>query len=135
MKLVVDTNIIIAALIKDSACRHLLTHLNAELISIRFSGKEVQKYKKRIVKKTGMSDDDFDVLVEKLFEKITMLNDQLVELYMQQARKIMEKIDRGDTPFIAAALATKADIWSDDMHFEKQTRIKVWKTKDLIPFF
>ena len=32
----------------------------------------------------------------------------------------MNKIDPKDTPFIAAALATESDIWSDDAHFEKQ---------------
>jgi len=44
----------------------------------------------------------------------------------------MDKIDPDDTPFIAAALATNSDIWSDDKHFQKQNKIKVWKTEDLI---
>ena len=54
--------------------------------------------------------------------------------FRDTASKIMDSIDPDDTPFIAAALATGADIWSDDKHFEQQNEIKVWKTKDLIQF-
>jgi len=46
--------------------------------------------------------------------------------------KIMDKIDPDDTQFIAAALATNSDIWSDDTHFTKQNKVKVWTTKELI---
>ena len=51
---------------------------------------------------------------------------------MDEAEKIMDHIDKDDTPFIAAALATNSIIWSDDKHFEKQNKIKILKTKDLI---
>ena len=46
----------------------------------------------------------------------------------------MDKIDPDDTPFITAALATKSDIWSDDKHFEKQNKIRVKKTSDLVKY-
>ena len=41
MKLVVNTNRIIAALIKDSSTRRIITHLNAELFIIPYSEKEI----------------------------------------------------------------------------------------------
>ncbi|MBI4141956.1 hypothetical protein HY484_03470 [Candidatus Woesearchaeota archaeon] len=47
----------------------------------------------------------------------------------------MDSIDLNDAPFIAAALATQADIWSDDLHFQRQKRVRVWKTKDLLKTF
>ena len=43
----------------------------------------------------------------------------------------MSAIDPDDVPFIAAALATGADIWSDDPHFAKQKKIRIWKTMGL----
>ena len=47
---------------------------------------------------------------------------------------IMDRIDKNDTPFIAAALAANLPIWSDDKHFEKQNKIKIFKTKDLVRY-
>jgi len=47
----------------------------------------------------------------------------------------MDKIDPDDTIFVALGLSIKNNgIWSDDKHFEKQDRIKVWKTKDLLNY-
>ncbi|HID40035.1 MAG TPA: hypothetical protein EYP36_11045, partial [Calditrichaeota bacterium] len=37
-----------------------------------------------------------------------------------------------DVQFIAAALATKSTIWSDDKHFKKQDEVKILTTKELI---
>jgi len=43
----------------------------------------------------------------------------------------MDSIDPDDTPFIAVALATGSDIWSDDSHFQKQKRIRIRTTIEL----
>jgi predicted nucleic acid-binding protein len=52
---------------------------------------------------------------------------------MKEAERIMHTIDPDDTPFIALALAVENDgVWSDDRHFQQQTRIRIWKTKDLL---
>ena len=44
----------------------------------------------------------------------------------------MEKIDPTDTIFIAAALSKNAAIWSNDKDFQKQNKIDVFTTKDMI---
>ncbi|MBI4014875.1 MAG: hypothetical protein HY365_02890, partial [Candidatus Aenigmarchaeota archaeon] len=50
-----------------------------------------------------------------------------------EAKRIMDKIDPDDTPFIALALAVENDgIWSSDKHFERQNKIKIWKTETLL---
>ena len=52
---------------------------------------------------------------------------------MGEAMKIMSKIDEKDAQFIAVALSIKNDgIWSNDKHFEKQEKIQVFKTIDII---
>ena len=51
----------------------------------------------------------------------------------EQITKIMKDIDIDDAPILACALAIKnIGIWSEDKHFEKQNKIKVWKTKDIL---
>ena len=134
MKLVVDTNRIIAALIKDSVSRRIINHINAELLTISFLDKEIQKHKEVLLKKSGLSEVGFNVLFDKIMEKILVLDDKIIETKIKEASKIMDNIDPDDTPFIAAALATDTDIWSDDKHFERQHKVKIWKTKDLEKF-
>ena len=131
MKLVVDSNKIIAALVKDSYSRKIILHGDLELLAINVSQKDIQKYKKDILSKAKITEEQFDSIFEKLNEKLIKIDDGIIESRMKEAKEIMDKIDKDDTPFIAAALAAKTDIWSDDGHFEKQNRIKIWKTKDL----
>ena len=135
MRLIVNTNRIIAALIKDSVSRRIFLHLNVELMTINFSDKEIDKYKGLILKKAGITEIEFIFLLEKLKQRLILLDDAVILSKMEEARRIMNKIDPDDTPFIAAALATNSDIWSDDKHFEKQKKVKVWKTKDLANTF
>ena len=131
MKLVVDSNRIIAALVKDSYSRKIILHGNLELLAINMSQKYIQKYRKDILSKAKITEEQFNSIFGKLNEKLIKLDDGIIKSRMKEAKEIMDWIDKGDTPFIAAALAAKTGIWSDDKHFEKQNKIKIWKTKDL----
>jgi len=53
----------------------------------------------------------------------------------KEAEKIMGKIDKDDVPFVALALSFPNDgIWSEDKHFLKQKKVRVWQTQDLLKF-
>ena len=134
MRLIVDTNRIIAALVKNSMSRKIISHIDAELITINFFEGEIQKHKKMLLSKSGLNEAEFSILLEKLKDRMIILDDGFIQNKIREAAIIMDKIDPDDTPFVAAALASKADIWSDDAHFEKQRRIKVHKTRDLVKF-
>ena len=131
MKLVVNTNRIIAALVKDSVSRKILYHGDFDLLGIRFSDTEIAHHKAVILKKARISEQEFENLLAQVTARITFLDDRLVSLRMGEALEIMSDIDPDDAPFIAAALATGADIWSEDKHFTKQDKVNVWKTADL----
>ena len=133
-KIIVNTNRIIAALIKDSVSRKLIYHANIEFLGVHFSRKEIEKYRKLIIKKANITETEFEQLLYQLNDKLIFIEEELLNLCMEEAKKIMFKIDPDDVPFIAAALATGADIWSDDLHFIKQKRIKVWRTEQLLKF-
>ncbi len=134
MKLVLDTNILIAALIKDSITREILLHPEIECFVSEFLLDEVDSFKDEILRKSGLSKDNFEELLENIKEKLIFIPDE--EIYhKEEAQRIMASIDNKDSVFIALALTTKNDgIWSEDKHFEKQKCIKVWKTKDLIEY-
>jgi len=131
VRIVVDTNRVIAALIKDSLSRFILTHGKAEFITIWFGREELKKHRNEILEKAGISETDLELIRDKLFQRMVILDDAVVAKSLPEAEKIIGKTDRADATFIAAALATGADIWSEDRHFFKQNKIRIWKTAEL----
>ncbi len=132
MILVVDTNRIIAALVRDSISRKILFSSEFKFVSLNLSRQEIAKYKEELLQKAGIDDEQFQRVLEILTTKTRVISDLAVQEHMPEAKKIMDRIDPFDTPFIAAALASHCGIWSDDEHFCQQTQINAWKTKDLI---
>ncbi len=134
MKLVLDTNILISALIRDSITREILIHPEMEYILPEFALEEIGNHKEEILQKSGLSKSDFGLLLEYLKDNIVLIPDKEI-IHKELAKQIMKNIDLKDSIFIALALSIKNDgIWSRDTDFEKQARIKVWKTKDLIDY-
>ncbi|MBI4155352.1 hypothetical protein HY498_04680 [Candidatus Woesearchaeota archaeon] len=134
MKILVDTNRIIAALIKNSDSRGIIKESNIEFVTIGVSKEEIEKYINVIKKKSMVGDEEFKYVFNKIMINVCVLRDDLIKPFMQEAMDIMDRIDKDDTPFIAAALAANLPIWSDDKHFEKQNKIKIFKTKDLVKY-
>ena len=132
MKLLVDTNRIIAALVRDGSSREVITK-NHTFITTDFSIEEINKHKKEILDKSGMDEPSFDLLIALLFYNIEIVPYSEYKEHIKEARDLMKERDIKDIPFLALALAKKADgIWSDDRDFESQNKIKIFKTKDLI---
>ena len=132
-KLIVDANIIFSALVKDSITRQLIIELPATLYAPDMLVEEIIKHKKAICRKTGLSDDNVEIILNKILSNIILINFKGYSNQMQRAYDIMREIDPDDTPYIALALSIKSDgIWSEDKDFEKQKIIRIWKTNDLI---
>ena len=134
MKILADTNRIIAALIKDSDSRNIIKNSGIVFVTIGLSKDELEKYKDHIKEKSGVTDEEFRLVFNRIMRNASVLRDDFIRPFMQEAKGIMDDIDKKDTPFIAAALATNLPIWSDDKHFEKQNKVKIFKTKDLVKY-
>jgi len=132
MILVVDTNRIIAALIKDGISRSIILHFPGELVTIGFSKKEIQANEGEILRKARITKEELEMILDSLLSHCTILDDEAIRINLPEAERIMGRIDKADVPFIACALLTKSPIWSDDAHFRKQSRVKVFTTKELL---
>lgn len=133
MRLVVDTNRIIAALAKDSTSRKILFSDEINFLTAEVTNHEILEHKQELLEKTRLTGDQLNIALSLLFSRILIVSDIVVESKMKEAERIMRTIDPDDTPFIALALAVENDgVWSDDRHFKQQSRIRVWKTKDLL---
>ena len=129
MKIIVDTNRIIAALIKDSVSRKILLSGKFEFLTIGVTKSEIEKYKQEIMEKAQITEEGFDQIFSLLYSRIFVVDDVVIESKMEEAKLVMDKVDPNDTPFIALALSVENDgIWSHDKHFEEQNKIRIWKT-------
>ncbi|MEM0493033.1 MAG: PIN domain-containing protein [Candidatus Thermoplasmatota archaeon] len=130
MKLVIDSNIVIASLIKDSLSRRIIFSSAIRFIAPDHTLKEITKYKKIICKKAKISSHEFDVLLHLIFEHITIVPKEEYEDFLDKAKTLIDDID--DVPFVALCLASNADgIWSDDTHFKTQKEITIYRTKEV----
>lgn len=133
MKFVIDTNIIISALIKPGKTREIIFESFFSFITPAYTLTEIEKYKKEICIKSGMSVQELEEVINLLFKHIRILNPKVYSPLLLKASKLI--LDIKDVPFIAAALSLKCPIWSDDKHFQKQKEIKVLTTKEILDLY
>jgi len=133
VNLVIDTNILIAALIRDSLTRAIITMSGFTFVCPDLILEEVKKYKEEICLKSEISAWEYHRIFTSLLSFLRIIPRNVLEPFVQKAKSIMETVDRDDVLFIATALAIQNEgIWSDDKHFDEQMKVKVWKTSDLI---
>jgi len=131
MELIVDTNSIISALLKDSATRKVLFLSNFKFYAPEEILSELFALKTEIAKRAGYSQMEADVFWHYITSLFGIVPKETYENFVKDASKLIS--DEQDIPFIALALAIPNDgIWTADRHFEEQTRIKVWKTPELL---
>jgi len=70
MKLVIDANVVISALIADSKTRELIVTLEPDLLTPAFVHDEIEKYEDLIVEKSGMEPDRVAQFIDLLFQYI-----------------------------------------------------------------
>lgn len=133
MLVVVDTNIIVASLIKKYATRKLLISSNIDFVVPEWVHSEIREHIAEIAAKAKVQISELEHFVEEIFQVVQTVPFDEYEDCLSEALDIMKDIDRDDAPFLAVAIAVGADaIWSNDRDFESQTRIPVLRTEDLL---
>jgi len=134
MKLVIDTNIIISALIKNGISRRIIVSPLIDFVTFEYTLQEISKYEKLICKKAKLNHDEFKLLLNLIFENIIIIPKKEYKAFLNPAKKFTEDID--DVAFIALCLALKMDgILSDDYHFKTQKDVIIYRTKELALIF
>jgi len=137
MLLVIDTNKIIAALLRDGIVRRILYYLyaiGAEVIAPREVVDEVLEHIDELSERTGKTREDIlSILEEYILPKIKLCDLSEYREYLSSAVKICEKFDVEDAPFVALALKYNCPIWSNDEDLKKEQKIvKVLTTREII---
>jgi len=104
MKLVIDANIIISAMIKDSITRKIITDSKIEFYSPGKVIEEVLKHSDLIAKKAGLTNEEVLSFFRILLDNIRVVPEGEYRDSISEAFNIAKNFDEKDTPFIALAL-------------------------------
>ncbi|MEK6963537.1 MAG: PIN domain-containing protein [Nanoarchaeota archaeon] len=131
MKILVDTNRIIAALIRKGTTRDILFDKSFEFVTPDFTLTEIKEREDELRKKTNLAKEEFDVLLAFILEPIRIVPYKEYEKFIQGCKNEISDLD--DVPHLAASIATKAEgIWAHDPHFLEQKKIKVFTNIDML---
>lgn len=136
MNIIIDSNILFSALIKDSLTRCLILEYDGYFLCPSKTIQEFKKYYDTIIHKSKLDIDRFNIVMESLFNKLTLVQDDILAPYISQSIEILKNIDIDDFLFIACTLAyPDSNLWSNDSALKKQNVIKVLNTKEIIAKF
>ena len=131
MKIVIDSNRVVASLLKESTTRKILYTKYFDFIAPEFVKEEIEKYEKEFIKKANISSEDFNILLSLLFERITLIPKEVYDKYLENLETKISDVK--DIPYLACCIAVKADgIWSHDPHFLEQNKVKIFTNKDML---
>ena len=120
MRLIIDSNRIIAGMIKDSVARCIILSPKFEFFAPDYLLLEIRKHSEEIMRKSSLSDDDFNLILDLLLERVSIVPKSEILSHLKEAEEIIGSTDSYDVPFIALALSLENDgVWTEDRHFKK----------------
>ena len=131
MELIIDTNIVMSALISMSGkTRDLIFLGEFSLFAPEYLLEEVEKYESKIIKKSNLDEESFKLATSLIFSKIKLIPFSEFELFVKKAENICP--DPNDAEYFALALSKNLPIWSNDKALKHQSVVKVFTTEELI---
>lgn len=135
MNIVLDSNVLFSALIKDSTTRKLILEHNTLFLFPSYIFEEIEEHKHEILKKSKMNKEDFDKLLKIILKKVLIVPEDVLKMHKDEAIEIVKDIDLDDAVFFACALAyPESIIWSDDKQLKKQTRVRILNSTEMINY-
>lgn len=85
MIIIIDTNILISALIKDSTVRRILINSGLRFYYPEASFHEVRKYKSMILEKSGLGDAEFERVLGKILEYVALVPTETINGHLNDS--------------------------------------------------
>ncbi len=116
VKVVVDTNVIITALISgDSSLLTKLLDSKISLVSPKFIITELFKHAPRIFSQSNLPKDSVLRLLSLLIDRIYLFNEKQISIgNWVEANRLCRDVDVKDMSFVALALENEAYLWTND---------------------
>jgi len=130
MNLIVDANVLFAALLKEGKTIEILLNPFFNFYSPEFIFEEFEKYKEELLAKTHRTQEEFSELLEDLEEIINIIPREDYRDKFDLGKEISP--DENDFYYFALALKLNCAIWSNDKKLKEQTKVKVYLTEELV---
>jgi predicted nucleic acid-binding protein len=131
MRLIIDANILFAALIKDSLTAKILVDDKIQFYAPEFLFEEFAKYEDYILKKTQRTKKDFEEFYNLLKQKIIIVSKEEIDPFLNKAKEISP--DPKDTVYLALSLSINTAFWSNDRKLkENQNLVEILTTVKII---
>ena len=130
MELIVDANILFAALIKKNVTSDLIVKEALNLHSVEYLFTEFKKFEELIKNKTERTDEEFDIFLEIIQRRIDLIPLEEIDEFIAKAEDISP--DENDVPYFALALKLKCPIWSNDKKLKNQDEIRIYSTEEVL---
>ena len=132
MHLVVDANILVAALLKDATTREILLKENIDFFAPECLSLEVKELLKnpRIRRRIKLKDKDLYDLTFAILSRIEFFPEKGFIAFIKHSIPLVTHVD--DAPYLALSIALKIPIWSNDSAFKKQSLVKAYTTSELV---
>jgi predicted nucleic acid-binding protein len=132
MNLILDANVLFAALIKEGKTIEILLNPSFNLYAPEFLFEEFTKYKDEILHKTHRNEGQFLEILNILNNIINLVPR---EEYADKIKIAVEiSPDENDIDYFALALKLDCAIWSNDKRIKEQNKVKVYSTENIIEF-
>lgn len=135
MKLVVDTNILVS-FFRQNPVRDFFINsksLNLSLFVSEYTIEELKKNKQDILKYSGLNSEGFNNKLSEILSLIKLVPDNDCKNFESEAKQLAPH-DK-DIHIFALALKLNCAIWSNELDFKKQSKIKILSTRDMIELF
>ena len=133
MELVVDSNVLFSALIKEGMTAELFLDENLHLFAPEFLLDEFLKHKEMVLAKTKRTEREFFEILGIFTQTMAIIPREEFYEFLDEALEISP--DENDVPFIALALRLNCPLWSNDKKLKEQTRVPVYSTTELAALF
>jgi predicted nucleic acid-binding protein len=128
MKVIVDTNIIFSALLREDnkyANTLIKNEDNHDFYSVYFTIVELFKHKEKIKKYSKLSNDDVLEVLYELLKHIHMVNDEIISIPVwKQAMQLVHDVDIKDVPSVALTIELEGKLWTNDAELKAGLRAK-----------
>jgi predicted nucleic acid-binding protein len=130
MNLIVDANILFAALLKEGKTIEILLNPFFNFHAPEFLFEEFEKYEEEILGKMHRTEDEFSEVLENLKEIVNVVPKEDYTEKFDLGKEISP--DDNDFYYFALALKLNCAIWSNDKKLKEQNRVKVYSTEELV---
>ncbi len=129
--IVVDANVLFAALLRNSTSRHVLLFADLDLRTPAHILDELDRNRPALLKRSHATGAAFDLLVANLRARIVEVPDALLRAHLGEANRRLPRDDL-DAPYLAATLAVDGILWTNDAKLAKRGKVRTLTTKELL---